>query len=583
MNTKKLKSVAAFLLAVCIVICSAPVSADVGARVYIQGWDPRMPAKHLFVTPAGMLEGDRPVLSDPKAISNAVGAGWNAARATICDQIKATLRAANGGSKGISFTEINCEMSNDSALALFSTAPYNSRNFLLRFGVRGNYIDLHSTTPNIVDDKVEVWGGVGGVLGGAALGLPGVVVGGVVGFFAGLLGQEGLGDWADPEFKIYYDLTVDVAVDGRNILQTGLAMFSVGNIQVSNVQANPANASGSLIKAATDFAHAIFQTPAFNALVTKGIQDGISKKDAQGHDLKDNINIFIQQFNTPLMASINNAFNSAKIPQLNINLNPNNYVALPLWGKNNMINLVLALRQVPLPLTGIIEGKIRMMKTQWFSNNACPPAPGLVSDVAIGPAPILDVDPFVYGDPPMGTFLGTVQYTAPGQIGYARNPATGVQYPTSFDCPYRLFSIPGFVPSFIHYNNNGTGGLTGVSGPSHGAQGSGARTSTVFTIKPIGWDTHVVPNPRLTGKDWEASVGLSLTGSIANVQTTPYIDNGDPYNKFNPAEQKANPQILVNPGAVAPSAQKVTPGVTQTLNPQPLPPKVLQQQTAPQR
>jgi len=224
-----------------------------------------------------------------------------------------------------------------------------------------------------------------------------------------------------------------------------------------------------------------------------------------------------------------------------------------------------------------------MMKTKWFSDNTCPTAPGLVSDVIVGPAPIVDVDPLTYGVAPVASF-GAVQYTGPGKIGYARNPATGAQYPVSFDCPYRLVSIPGLVRNFIHYSGNGTGGLPGVSGPTRAAQGSGPHASTAFSIKPIGWDPHVVPNPILTGRDWEASVGLSLTGSITNVQTKPYIDKGDPYkDKINPAQQ-INPGISVNPSAVTPGqTQKLNPGVTQGLNPQPLPPKVLQQQGTPQR
>lgn len=587
MKRANLKSLTTVVAAICMtIICDAPVHGDVGARVYVQGWNPSTPAKHLFFTPAGLVEGDRPfVAADPKAVSNAVSAGWNAARATICDQIKATLRAANSGSSGISFNEIDCEMSGDSALALYSNQPYSPQKFLLRFGVKGNYIDLHTTTPNIVDDKVQVWGGAGAVLGGAVANLPGLVVSGVAAIFSGLLGQQGLGDWANPEFKIYYDLTADVAVDGRNMLQSGLTMFKVANIQVSGVQANAANAPGSIAQGAVNFAHALFGTPTFNAIVSQGIQSGIDQKDAQGHDLKDTINLYLAAFNQPLMQAVNQALSQIRVPVLNTTINLNNYVALPVWGKNNMINLVFALKQLPLPQTGVIQGKIRMMKTKWFSDNKCPANPGLVSDVFVGPAPILNVDPLFYGDAPVASF-GAVQYSGPGQIGYARNPATGVQYPASFDCPYRLVSIPGFVPNFVHYNNNGTGGLPGVSGPSHAAQGAGPHMSTVFTISPIGWDPHVFPNPGLIGKDWQASVGLSLTGSIANVQTKPYIDKGDPYNQFKPGEQQINPGVAVNPNAAAPAAvapRVLTPGAARTLNPQPLPPKVLQQQTAPQR
>src|SRR5512135_2925904 len=186
MNRVNLKSLTAFVFIACMVtLCGATVRADVGARVYVQGWNPSTPAKHLFFTTAGLLEGDRPFVADSKAVSNGLSAGWNAARATICDQIKATLRAANSGSSGLSFNEIDCEMSGDSALALYSNQPYSPQKFLLRFGVKGNFIDLHTTTPNIVDDKVQVWGGAGAVLGGAIANLPGLVVSGVASFFSG--------------------------------------------------------------------------------------------------------------------------------------------------------------------------------------------------------------------------------------------------------------------------------------------------------------------------------------------------------------------------------------------------------------
>ncbi len=564
MNALRLKSFSAFLFAGCILIASGgPLRADVGGRVYIQAWNPAQPDKHLFVTTGGVLEGDRPIVTDAKAVSDAVNAGWNAARGTICDQIKATLKAANGGSKGISFTEITCELPAGGDLSLLSTRPYNSRNFLLRFAVKGNFLDMHSTTPNIVDDKLEVWGGAGAVLGGQALGLPGVVVSGVLSFFSGLLGQQGLGDWANPEFKIYYDVTADVLVDGPNVLKKGLTMFKVTNIQVSGVQANPANAPGSIIKAATDFANAVFGTPAFNTLVSKGVQDGVNQRDQQGHDLKDQVNIYIQNFNAKFATTLN---------QLS------NYLFVGMWGKNNMISLVFSPTRVPLPTAGAIQGMIRMMKTQWFSANTCPSNPGLYSEVKVGPAPITDVDPLQYGDPPLGNF-GQLRYVGPGQVRYTRNPA-GVQVPVSFDCPYALVSLPDHVPNFIKYNYNGTGGLAGVSGASRAAQGAGPHASTVFSITPMGWDTHVVPSPVLTGKDWVASVGLSLSGSIANVQTQPFIDKGDPYKtKENSVIQQINPGVSVVPStpAAKPAAQRtITPGAAQMLNPQPLPPKVQQ-------
>lgn len=523
-------------------LLSTSAGADVGARVYVQEWNPQQPADRIGTY----------VVQDNKLVSEAVNIGWTAARASICDKINDSLRKANAAGSGISFNQINCDMGRAGDLMLVDKPPYTSKNFVLRFVVKDNFLDLHSTTPNLKDGKIEVWAGAGAVLGGAALGLPGIAVLGAASFLEGLFGGHGVGDWANPEFKILYNLKLDFGLS-----TSGQLVVTKADTEVTDVRPSAANAPASLLKLAADFANAVFRTPAFSALVAKGAQDGGNK------DFAPQVNAALNGLNN----RIRDAVASTAAPS---RVNVAKLVSAGVWGKNNQITFVFS-PEAPLPqaLTGAIQGTIRMTRSAYLKTDICPPAPGLVSSVAVGPPPILDVDPFVYGSVPTKEFPGAIRYTA--------NPNVQNVTATSFDCPYLLGSLPFGTPNDIHYDGNGTGGLPGVSGPR-----SDANVATVFVIDPLGWQPTLLLNGVVTGKDWIATVKTSLNANALRTQTTkPYIDKGDPArDRFNTGVQQTTPAAgstatqTTTPSA--PSASKLSPGAAQSLNPQPLPPKAIQ-------
>lgn len=551
MKTLKKVTKAAAGIATCIAMSAASVpAADVGARMYIQGWNPMKPEDPMVTKP----------FEHTNMVSTAINLGWSAARATICDNIKDTLAKANTGSKGISFYQINCDMARSGDLNLIPAAiEYDNqkrkwitvqrmnsgRSFVLRLVLQGNNLDLHATTPSLnKDGTIAVWNSAGAVLGAAASNsLPGIIIGGLAGNIIGSLfdSEAGLGQWADPQFKINYDLVLDVGFNTTQGLNVNRVVATIANVKVS-----PANAPASVAKAAVDFANAVFKTPAFDALVAMGIE-GRQVEFGQA------------------VASGLNSLNNAAAPYANP---VNQYVQLGVWGKNNMITLAFSPR-LPAPMTpkvASVNGLIRMKKNANFSANICPSI-NLASQVMVGPRPIIDVEPLQFGTNPVDNF-GRSQYTGSGSVT-----------PDSFDCPYSLDQLPVGVLNFVWNNStNSTGGLPGV-GTSKKAAGTGLAGGTVLALRPAGWDTRVTPNPVLTGKNWDAEVVVNPMGSLARVQIKPNLNVGDPLRSkvLDQIAKPANPIARdvvtapaqeaqnINPGASAPAANPA--GTVQNSNP----------------
>lgn len=519
-------------IATCVTMtATAAPASDIGARLYVQGWNPQQP--------------DDPMISRPfeqtNAISSAINLGWTAARATICDSIKDKLGAANAGGKGITFYQINCDMARsgnvnlipaaieyDKQQAKWVTVPRmnDGRSFVLRFIAPGNYLDIHSTTPSLDNGQTIAAWGSGGALMGAPGGLGGFIIGGIAGLLGGLFDSEaGLGDWADPQFKINYDITLDVGFNTIGGLNINRVVSTVSNVTV-----NPANAPASIFKMAVDFANSIFKTPAFDTLVSKGIE---------GRQL---------DFSKTVAASLSSV-NSTIAPYINP---VGNYVQLGVWGKNNMITFAFYPR-MPLPLpptTAIVTGKIRMKKNRLFNLNTCPPNISLTSQVMIGPKPIIGVDPLRFGPNPVGNF-GRFHYTGAGS-------ATS----DSFDCPYALDNLPvGMMNVVLNSTTDKTGGLPIFAGLDRAA-GSGAVGGSVLKLSPAGWDPRLIPAPILTGKDWDAQIVPNPnSGSVAKYRIKPEIDVGDPlHNRItDPMVNQTLPNLsatMPKPGALK---QKILP------------------------
>lgn len=123
-------------LAVALVLALAPslASADTGARVFLQQWDPAHPQRQDF----------HEVYRSPTIVSEELQAAWAEARPRICDNITADL-AAPGRAAGETLSDVTCLLGEQADSRVDAGGALGSR-FATHLAIDG-YIEATTTTP----------------------------------------------------------------------------------------------------------------------------------------------------------------------------------------------------------------------------------------------------------------------------------------------------------------------------------------------------------------------------------------------------------------------------------------------------
>lgn len=152
-------------LAATVLFMAAPARAQElpypgGVRLLTRDFDPANPGKSLI----------KPVFGDPKLMRQVVNTAWQAARASIADQIIAQMGQANSVGDGITPYNIVCNMGQPGDLSVTPGSYANGSTLQMKYLVHGNWIEFDTTQPTA------------------------------------------LGKWADPRFSCTYDLTLTMAL-----------------------------------------------------------------------------------------------------------------------------------------------------------------------------------------------------------------------------------------------------------------------------------------------------------------------------------------------------------------------------------
>ncbi|HEX8237578.1 MAG TPA: hypothetical protein VF600_16595 [Abditibacteriaceae bacterium] len=180
------RSLTATLLVLVALILGLPAQAQnnlpyPGAVTMItRDFDPANPGKSIL----------KPVFGDPKLMRQVVNTAWQAARASIADQIIAQMGQANSVADGITPYNIDCRMGEPGDLSVTPGSHANGSTLNMKYMVRGNWIEFDTTQPTA------------------------------------------LGKWADPRFSCTYDLELSLGLTFGD-MPGPLRMTSV-KAQVSN-------------------------------------------------------------------------------------------------------------------------------------------------------------------------------------------------------------------------------------------------------------------------------------------------------------------------------------------------------------
>jgi hypothetical protein len=396
-----------------------------------------------------------------------------------------------------------------------------------------------------------------------------------------------------PQIDVSFDMLLNLSlnVSGNAVTATGVHAI------VQNPTVTPKNDVAKALKGINDLV-AYFGGPDF----VKVLEDQFNNTNLGSQSLLDSIN----QGMTP----INKAEQAVTAST--------GFTLTTLWGDNNRLTFYYApLPRTNIPTDGQMTGNVRWDPNQFPTANCS--SFRVFTDVQTGPRPLLMSDGQHYGVAPTKRI---------GQ--FSAHPAGGQALSGGISsCDYTVSAI---ARNWFHSTS-----ASSLAAPANSSGGSNAQFGNLHSagyMLPVGWPgTSVIPDPIAANKDYEMLRGMSGTSALGNPRQVMPGEKEEHVSVYgvDPAVRilqqqgqmpgapaapifvhqpptstatNAQPQAPTNPQApqghaTAPGqapngdrpdrtkiwqtgkgAETVTPGEKSSINPQPLPPRILQEQAA---
>lgn len=415
MNTKTPRIPSIVSLTIAFAIASSPNFArsngtplagePVGAKVYVQAWNPLTPDQDV----------PKMAFASADGIRVSMNKGWDAAREFLSDptksdpskmqSLRAILEKGDLIAKGITLRFLQFNLNPLGPIDLQSNSP---NSFRIHWQIPDSYFDFKSTTPD--------------------------------------LNGVGLTRNADPEFSFRFNLDITLGAAVSDQPGTNLLTITDVNVVPSALNFDSHNPTGDAAKAAADAVSNFMKGQNFNALLNSVLANkNLASRDVNGKvDLKDFVNEHLRPLNQ-------------EIAQSGIA----NYLRVGLYVRRNASAQVLAL------LFGVKNLRLPPQQASINGNLHFDPKPNqgpavpascdnfiasnrLEVTVQTGPRELLDVNPFAdtysYGVAPISTLLN---------VKFSGGPVAGS------DCSYQLAGLAtgwsnqiSFVPPRSQTNSN---------------------------------------------------------------------------------------------------------------------------------
>lgn len=391
--------------ALAVLACGMPVGhaaqpVPVGVKVYLQAWNPLVPANDAPTTALASRDG----------ISSSMNGAWDDGRKFLADgsqrgSLRWRLEQPNLIAPGITLRFLSFNLN---PLGPIELQPTGAGGFRIHWQIPDSYFDFKSTTPS-----------VGGV---------------------------GVSRDADPEFSFRFDLDITL---GASVSDTGGGVpITVTEIRVvpSHLNLDSHNLTGDAAKAAADAVSTFMKGENFNSLLNDvlGGKNLAASQNNGGHDLVKLVNANLQPLNAQIAGS-----------------GVMKYVRIGLWARRSAgaqaLGLLFGVKALPLPAgSSGISGTLQFVAGVGQSARPLPAScDGLFQrgdvdvEVQLGPRAVLDADPttdsFSYGVAPT-TAMSNVVFTG-GAVGNGQ-------------CAYRLTGLSvwpnqiSFPPPTVKGNGN---------------------------------------------------------------------------------------------------------------------------------
>ena len=324
----------------------------------------------------------------------------------------------------------------------------------------------------------------------------------------------------DPRFKVSGDLVIDVELEfsdsSEQVLRAAKVDAVVQNVGLPQGENDSASAIESAAKISNDV-YAFFSGTNYR----EKLLDSIDGQDLGQQALQPQINQGLDVLNAQFQ----------RVPQLGA------LFPAAVWADHDRLTVYFAPKPISPSTNGSLSGAITWDSAQVAGD--CSQV-AMTAAVQTAPRPLLDSGGQTYGAPPTA-MLGALNYAPAGPNACA-------------------YSISGLAPGLPHALNVTTqfAAIGGFASPSPYT----GRLRSAPVIRPVGWDdSNVTPNA--TGRNFTISRGVAAgpsVGKLAPETLKRPIDPGDERQRAGQANMRIQ--------------QQVTPGAANSLNPQPLPPKI---------
>lgn len=363
-----------------------PAGQPVGAKVYLQAWNPLTPDQ----------DGPKAAFSSADGISSSMNKGWNAAREFHSDptqadpnkprSLRAILEQGDLIAKGITLRFLRFNLNPLGPIDLQSNGPNSVR---IHWQIPDSYFDFKSTTPDV-----------------KGLGAP---------------------SDADPEFSFRFNL--DITLGAVISDQAGANLITITDVHVvpSALNFDSHNVSGDAVKTAADAVSAFMKGQNFNSL----LNSVFANQDLASKDV--NRSVGVQDFVNKQLEPLNQQIARSGITQ---------YLRVGLYVRRNasaqMLALLFGVKSLPLPPQNAnVAGTLHFAPKPNGEGPAIPASCDnvvagnwLEVNVQTGPRPLLDVNPFndsfSYGVAPVSTLQN---------VKFSGGPVAGG------DCSYRMTGL----------------------------------------------------------------------------------------------------------------------------------------------
>jgi hypothetical protein len=510
-------------------------AAEIGARVYTQPWNPEA-ATHDQVQTA---------YDNASVVSDAINKAWDASKNTVKLGI---YNALNGRrvAPGISLYGAAGDLNEITDMSLLPAGP------TIQFRVPNTVIHIVVGVKALEDADN----------------------------YTADLASFALSPKIDVSFDMLLNLSLSVA--GNSVTATGVHAI------VQNPTVTPKNDTAKALKGFNDLV-AFFGGPDF----VKVLEDQFNNTNLANDDLLKTINNGMKPINQAEQYATANT----------------GYILTTLWGDSNRLTFYYAPPpRTNIPTDGQMTGNVHWDPKTFPTANCS--SFRVFTDVQTGPRPLLQSDGQHYGVAPIKR-IGQFSARAAGSSGLSGGVSS---------CDYTVSAIAArwfhsTSATSLAIPNGSTGGGNAQVGYLHGAG----------YLRPVGWPgTSVIPNPIAANKDYEMLGGMTGSQALGNPRevlpgqkeervsvygidpavrirqeqgpATPVIVNRLPMPVPQaPQQTPTNPQAPQAPAANAqpqapngdrPDRTKIfttgkgtdpaAPGAQSSINPQPLPPRILQ-------